>query len=179
MEVGMRQETPREHGINTRFYAPTRGSAAYAYAQPAIAPQPQQQPSPMPKQKTRQEQRVNPPPLTLGGKLLLVISILMLATTALLVIAGYAEIAEEYAQVNQLKADIEQSNLRLAELNVALECQVGIQEAKAAAVRLGMTYPTAEQYVQVGDPLPGTQAQTQPTQDNGGGSTGDTVEPGE
>jgi len=164
MEVGMRQRTVRERAVSTRFYAPTLGSAAYAYAEPAVAPSPaipQQKEQPKPRPAVKQAPKVKKAPLTLGFKIASVFCVLLMGVSALAVIAGYENIASEYALVNTLKNDIKSAELRLAELNVDLECTVSIEEAKEAAVRLGMTYPTAAQYVRTGDALPIVQTASQ------------------
>ena len=70
-----------------------------------------------------------------------------------MVVSRFASIAVQYSAVNQLKSDIENAQLRIGALNVALECAVSIQDIQDAAKRFGMTYPTASQYVRTGDTM--------------------------
>ena len=152
MEVANKRHTA--YSSATRMYSPTKGSSAYAYAQEAVAPQPQPQPKPqqkpVEKHATRQKARQE---MSLGCRWALLCSILLLAGASVAVVFRYADIATQYAQVNQLKSDIESAKLRVRELNVALECSVSIQDAQDAAKRFHMTYPTASQYVRAGDAL--------------------------
>lgn len=164
MEAGTHQE--RSYAPDQRVYAPTRGSAAYAYAEPAESPYPYAPPAAEPQQKPAAAPARKPKvkPLSLGGRLLIVISILMVTGASLTMVARYAMIAQQYGLVNELKDDIEDSELRLAQLNVALECAVSLDDAKAAAERMGMTYPTAAQYVAVGEPLPAAALERPPAE---------------
>lgn len=150
MEVANKRQAHSAYSSATRMYSPTKGSSAYAYAQEAAAPQPKRQPQAAPQPKARPKAR---PELSMGCKWALLCSLLLLAAASLAVVFRYADIASQYAVVNQLKSDIESAELRVKELNVKLECAVGIQDAQDAAVRFGMTYPTASQYVRAGDAL--------------------------
>lgn len=142
---------------SSKVYAPTRGTSAYAYPLPAYEPERRQE-----QQPTRREQRRTAPAprssekprLSIGGKVTIVFSIGLLAVTMLLVIARYADISAQHLQINEIKQNIESTRLRLAELNVALQCTVSIHDAQDAAARLGMTYPEAAQYIRAGDALP-------------------------
>ncbi len=156
MEVRANPQAQERYAPSARIYAPMHGSIAYAYQNAAAEALPtrREKRQPEPEQKPLERRRVRRQPLTNAGKLLLILSILVISASGLLVISGYERIAAEYKVVNQLKKDIDQTELRLAELNVALECAVNLDDAKAAAKRMGMTYPTAEQYVQVGNALP-------------------------
>ena len=160
MEVGKRNRSAQVRAASTRVYAPKLGATAYAYAQPAPAPapeRPKQAPNHTPRPAVKTGPKAKKTPLTLGFKVASVLCVLLMGVSALTVIAGYENIASEYALVNTLKGDIKDAELRLAELNVDLECAVCIEQAKEAAVRLGMTYPTASQYVRAGEALPVTQ----------------------
>lgn len=152
MEVASKRHAHTAYSDATRVYSPTRGSSAYAYAQAAAAPQPQpqQQPQQHPQPKPRPQQR---PQLSLGCRWALLVTVMMLAAASLVVVSRFASIAVQYSEVNQLKSDIENAQLRIGALNVALECAVSIQDIQDAAKRFGMTYPTASQYVRTGDTM--------------------------
>ncbi len=153
MEVAGNRHTQTAYTASTRVYSPTRGANAYAYA-PAAAPvRPVEQPvvSPKLQQRPRKQPR---PALSTGCRIAMLFAIATVAAAALFVVFRYNRIAGEYLEVNQLKTDIEAAELRVRALNVELECAVSIQNVQDAAARLGMTYPTAEQYVCAGDALP-------------------------
>ncbi|MDD3921294.1 MAG: hypothetical protein PHO41_09015 [Eubacteriales bacterium] len=148
---------------NSRVYAPTRGTAAYAYALPAYEPEVQPVPEPRQEPERRAKPAASPQRkqhLSIGGKIMIVFSLGLMTVTLLLVIARYADISAQHLEINQIKENIKTTELRLAELNVALQCTVSIKDAQAAAARLGMTYPESSQYVRVGDPLPRVAQQT-------------------
>lgn len=169
MEVNKRQAHTAYGASSTRVYSPTYGTSAYAYAERAAAvPQPVQ-PERRPEQQQRvQEKRRQKPQLSAGTKAALVFGILLMTCAGLFTIFRYHSIARQYAEVNALHADIENIELRIRELNVALECAVNIEDAKQAAQQSGMTYPAASQYVRVGDTLPAAAGQRQPDPDQDG-----------
>lgn len=88
------------------------------------------------------------------------------------VVSRYSRIAGEYLVVNDLKTKIEETQLRVRTLNVELECAVSIQNVQDAAARLGMTYPQADQYVRVGDALPGNASAGNAAEANNGTAEG-------
>lgn len=141
----------------TRVYSPTHGSSAYAYAQPAVAPQPNEEvrtpdrQAPKPAQMPRQKAK---PHLNAGCRMAMMFTIFVLGSVALLAVFRYHTIAEEYAKVHALQKSIEETQLRIRTLNVSLECAVDIQTLQDAAARMGMTYPSASQYVRAGDAVP-------------------------
>ncbi len=135
-----------------RVYAPTRGSMAYAYE--AQVAQPMEREIQSTRQSRRTKVRPRKKSINAAGKFALLCSVLFLSVSAVLVVAGYANITQEYSTVNDLKDEIEQSELRLAELNAQLACAVTLDDALEAAQRMGMNYPTADQYVAVGEKLP-------------------------
>ncbi len=143
----------------SRVYSPTRGANAYAYAPAAAPAQPVEQPkvAPKPQQKPKSKTR---PALSAGCKVAMLFAIATVAAASLLVVFRYACIAGDYLEVNQLNSDMEAAQLRINALNVELECAVSIQNVQDAAARLGMTYPTADQFVRAGDALPASGAQS-------------------
>ncbi len=153
MEVAGNRQTRTAYTASTRIYSPTRGANAYAYA-PAPAPvQPVEQPkvTVKPQQRPKSQPR---PMLSAGCKVTMLFAIFTVAAACLFVVFRYALIAGDYLEVNQIKTDMEAAQLRIRTLNVELECAVSIQNVQEAAARLGMTYPTADQFVRTGDALP-------------------------
>ncbi len=143
----------------SRVYSPTRGANAYAYAPAAAPAQPVEQQKTAPKPQQRQKTKARPA-LSTGCKAAMLFAITVVAAASLFVVFRYARIAGSYLEVNQIKSDMEAAQLRINALNVELECAVSIQNVQDAAARLGMTYPTADQFVRAGDALPGAGAQT-------------------
>ncbi|HWR23426.1 MAG TPA: hypothetical protein VN366_08110 [Feifaniaceae bacterium] len=143
----------------SRVYSPTRGANAYAYAPAEVAAQPAGQPKAAPKPQRRQKPKARPA-LSAGCKAAMLLGIFTVAAASLFVVFRYARIAGDYLEVNQMKSDMEAAQLRINALNVELECAVSIQNVQDAAARLGMTYPTADQFVRAGDALPGNGAAT-------------------
>lgn len=78
----------------------------------------------------------------------------LLAAMILFTLTGYERITRAYADVNVLNNAIDETNLRIAALDVQIECAVTIRDAQEAAERLGMQYPSPSQYVRVGDYIP-------------------------
>jgi len=155
---------------STRLYAPTYGSLAYAA--PALEPQePQieQEQLPVSKPKVQTKPRVQTEAAvhtgySFGGMILIVLSILMLTGMLLLIMTRYANIASAYSMVNEKKAEIQTAQLRLAQLNVDMQCAVDPERAREVAREYGMSYPSASQYVRVGENfiVPVAQTQTVP-----------------
>jgi|GEM_PF-5214620 len=167
----------RAYAQSTRVYAPTRGANAYAYAEalpkrePEARPAPKPRPRPQPRAKEQKH-------LSAACRFALVFTIAAVAVAMLFVMYRYSLIAGEYQKVNTLKEQITESQLRVNALNVKLQCAVSIDDAQAAAKRLGMTYPTASQFVRAGDALPGggapADAETSPGTDGGAEPAPDT-----
>ncbi|MDL2258200.1 hypothetical protein LJC42_03450 [Eubacteriales bacterium OttesenSCG-928-K08] len=154
MEVTNRQQVQRL-GMRDRVYAPGRADATYQYgtAVPNYVPQPQQRPAPRvaprPKRQARVQRR-----LSSAARVALMVTVALLGASALVVVMGYYTIAESYMQVNELNEQIDQAQTRIRALNIELEYSANIYDVQAAAQRLGMSYPAAEQYVRAGDVLP-------------------------
>ncbi len=168
MEASAGRKMQTTYATITRVYSPTHGSAAYAYAQtaevlsPAERPQVQARPKTQPRSRQQAAMRVKPR-VSAGTRWAAVASMLALSGALLLVVFRYYNISRQYAVINTLNEDINNTELRIRELNVGLECAVNIQTAQEAASRLGMTYPTSKQYVRAGDALmiDGAQPETQ------------------
>lgn len=80
----------------------------------------------------------------------------LFAGMVLFMLTGYERITRAYADINTLNDEIEQTNLRITELDVQIECAVTIQDAQEAAERFGMRYPDPSQYVKSGSYIPVT-----------------------
>ena len=84
----------------------------------------------------------------------LIICAFVLAGMILFMLTGYEKISRAYADINTLTDEIELTELRIAELDVSIECAVTIAQAQEAAQNAGMTYPTQSQYVRIGSAIP-------------------------
>ena len=82
-------------------------------------------------------------------KLLTTCAVLAAAAAILLVMVRYADIAVQYAVVNEHKTTIEENNRTLAELEVRLNSAVSLEEAREAALAAGLGYPAASQIVSI------------------------------
>lgn len=135
----------------TRVYSYSRSATAVNYeavtAPKPVMPRPKPVPAPAPKVQAQPVPKADP---HLGRKVLSIASVVVVAIALLMVIMRYSMIASQYAEVNQLKEDIEASNLNIASLDVKLQCAINLDDARDAAQAAGMGYPTAEQIVKVG-----------------------------
>lgn len=86
---------------------------------------------------------------SLMQKLLTTCAILAAAAATLLVMLRYADIAVQYAMVNDYKTTIEENDRTLAELEVRLNSAVSLEEAREAALAAGLGYPAASQIVSI------------------------------
>ncbi|MBR4018972.1 MAG: hypothetical protein IKK12_05420 [Clostridia bacterium] len=102
-------------------------------------------------QEQAQEQPASKPAhsYSLIQKLLTTCAILAAAAAILLVMVRYADIAVQYAVVNEHKTTIEENNRTLAELEVRLNSAVSLEEAREAALAAGLGYPAASQIVSI------------------------------
>ncbi len=82
-------------------------------------------------------------------KLLTTCAVLAAAAAILLVMLRYADIAAQYAKVNEYKATIQENSRTLAELEVRLNSAVSLEEAREAALAAGLGYPAASQIVTI------------------------------
>lgn len=86
----------------------------------------------------------------IGQKLLVLTGICLVASSLLFVLVRYANIAEQYSQINRLKSEIQESSLNIASLNVQFQMAVNLDDARQAALEAGMGYPLADQIIRVG-----------------------------
>lgn len=98
--------------------------------------------------------RVEKPELNPLARIGLILCGFIFAGMVLFTLAGYERITRAYADINTLNGEIEESKLRINELDVQIECAVTIQDAQAVAEQYGMQYPEKTQYVKIGDALP-------------------------
>lgn len=98
--------------------------------------------------------RVEKPELNPLARIGLILCGFIFAGMVLFTLTGYERITRAYADINSLNSEIDETNLRINELDVQIECAVTIQEAQAVAEEYGMQYPEQSQYVKIGDPLP-------------------------
>jgi len=82
-------------------------------------------------------------------KLLTTCAVLAAAAAILLVMLRYADIAAQYAVVNEYKTTIQENSRTLAELEVRLNSAVSLEEAREAALAAGLGYPAASQIVTI------------------------------
>lgn len=112
---------------------------------------PREEEAPVAQQEQAQEQPASKPAhsYSLIQKLLTTCAILAAAAAILLVMVRYADIAVQYAVVNEHKTTIEENNRTLAELEVRLNSAVSLEEAREAALAAGLGYPAASQIVSI------------------------------
>lgn len=145
MAVAARREAREYYAPVTRVY-----SHSAAYAEPVVDPDIYGRPQREPEIDREAERNAR---LQRKRRLLLrlasVCSVLAALSALLFIMVRYEKISVEYAAVNALREDIEETRLNLDALNVTLQYAVTLDEARAAAERLGMVYPDAGQFVLV------------------------------
>lgn len=133
--------------IDTEYvYAGSPAMRVYTHRVPRVEEAPVVQ-----QQEQAQEQPASKPAhsYSLIQKLLTTCAILAAAAAILLVMVRYADIAVQYAVVNEHKTTIEENNRTLAELEVRLNSAVSLEEAREAALAAGLGYPAASQIVSI------------------------------
>ena len=139
----------RAHNAGTRLYTPTRDSAALSYdpetGEPIL---------------TDADGKVIPAPvappreMTTMERIGIMFCAFVFTGMILFTLSGYERISRAYADINTLNDEIDEIELHISELNVAIECAVTIEQAENAALAAGMTYPTRAQIYTAGDPIP-------------------------
>ena len=133
--------------IDTEYvYAGSPAMRVYTHRVPRAEEAPAVQ-----QQEQEQEQPAAKPAhsYSLIQKLLTTCAILAAAAAILMVMVRYADIAVQYAVVNEHKTTIEENNRTLAELEVRLNSAVSLEEAREAALAAGLGYPAASQIVSI------------------------------
>jgi cell division protein FtsL len=149
MATAYRQTGRPVYAPATKIYAPTRGSLAYAPGTAVPQPQPEPVQRPTRPQPAGAARTAAVPRFSNVRKAAIVFACLLVAAMFLMVLFRYEKISAQYATVNGLKSQIEETQLRLKALNVQLQCAVSIDDAREAAQNVGMTYPDASQFVPV------------------------------
>lgn len=144
------------------YEAPSTRVYAGGYAEPARkpaqnrpkprmpSPEPQK-PSPRTRVHKHSARSIKPAvKINLGQRLLALTSICLVASALLFVLVRYAQIAEQYSEINRLKSEIQESTLNIAALNVQLQMAVNLEDARRVALEAGMGYPQADQIIRPG-----------------------------
>ncbi len=142
-------------------YAPSR---VYSYSRAAVAEElPEYEPEAAPQQPepqrkthpvTRTRIKREPTPALrrkqrLMPKILSVATVFAAAAVLIYIVVRYSAITAEWANVNALEAQIEESERRITELEVQLDEAINLDEARDTALNAGLDYPTADQIVDV------------------------------
>lgn len=90
----------------------------------------------------RRKQRLMP-------KLFSVSAVLIAAAALIYMIVRYATITAEWTNVNELQAQIDESQRRITQLEVQLDEAADLDDAKETALEAGLNYPAADQIVDV------------------------------
>lgn len=156
MEIQFDDEPQKGKTPGTRVYAPTAAASADAAPRKRRA-------APIPEAETVIDDdgfriRVPKDEVRPASRIGMIFCAFLLAGMILFMLTGYERIARAYADINALNDQIELTELRIAELDVSIECAVTIAQAQEAAQQAGMTYPTQSQYVRIGSAIPVTSA---------------------
>ncbi len=108
-------------------------------------------------------------------KIVSIAGVATIAAIMILLVLRYAQIATAYSNINSIKEDIEESRRKITELEVQLDEAVSIEEARLAAARSGLNYPTADQIVTVNGAVGGYLNGTADTQTDTQAQNGETV----
>ncbi|MCE5236745.1 MAG: hypothetical protein ABFC62_08530 [Clostridiaceae bacterium] len=117
------------------------GEAEYPPARPAV----KTRPAPMPRTSSKRASAA----AVFFKKAAVLLAVAFVAAALIGILMRYAQIAEEYDAVNDIREEISQCEIDLTELRVKLNGAVNIDEARSAAGEAGMDYPTADQIVRV------------------------------
>lgn len=155
MEIQFDDEPKTAKTPGTRVYAPANADRAHAPRKRRAATEPEVE--------TVVDDdgfriRVLKDEIKPGSRIGMIFCAFLLAGMILFMLTGYERIARAYADINTLNDAIELTELRIAELDVSIECAVTITQAQEAARNAGMTYPTQSQYVRIGSAIPVTSA---------------------
>lgn len=156
MEIQFDDEPKKGRKPGTRVYAPTdaeAGEATPRKRRAAAAPEPE-----VIIDDDGFRIRVPSDEIRPASRIGLIFCAFLLAGMILFMLTGYEKIARAHADINTLSDAIELTQLRIAELDVSIECAVTISQAQEAAQNAGMTYPTQSQYKRIGDVIPVTSA---------------------
>lgn len=147
MDIRFEEKPNKEAKPNTRLYAPTKDGEK---RKPRSA-----RTDPAEERTTRREEprvRVEKAEIKPLSRFGLILSGFLLAGMILFTLSGYERISRAYADINTINNEIEQTKLRIKELDVQIECAVTIQDAQEIAAAYHMQYPQKEQYRTIGNP---------------------------
>lgn len=154
MDIRFDEEPKKGQSPTTRLNLPNKEEAEEADARPRSRSRSK---SASRRERERAEEphvRVEKPELNPLARIGLIFCGFIFAGMVLFTLSGYERISRAYADINSLNDEIDETNLRINELNVQIECAVTIQDAQAVAEEYGMQYPQQDQYVKIGDSLP-------------------------
>ena len=84
----------------------------------------------------------------------LVLCTFAFAGMLLFMLSGYEKITRAYQEINNINSQIEEAELTINALEVAIECAVTIDQAQEWAKAHNMQYPLQSQYVASGSAIP-------------------------
>ena len=151
MDIRFDEEPKKGQSPTTRLYTPNKDE------EPAEEPRAHRTAGRRkPSSRGAQEPHVHveKPELNPLARIGLILCGFIFSGMVLFTLTGYERITRAYADINSLNDEIDETKLRINELDVQIECAVTIQDAQAVAEEYGMQYPEQDQYVKIGDPLP-------------------------
>lgn len=154
MDIRFEGEPKRGKSPTTRLYAPTNGASEGRERARTRAGAGERDAGRDGTEEPRVQ--VSKPEIKPLSRIGLIFCGFVFAGMVVFTLTGYERITRAYADINSLNNEIEQTKLRINELDVQIECAVTIQDAQEVAELYGMQYPEKSQYVRIGDPLPFT-----------------------
>ncbi|MDO4568405.1 MAG: hypothetical protein Q4B99_05525 [Clostridia bacterium] len=140
MAVAANLKTERNAPVTVVY----RDGAIPAQRPAPARPSPRRKAQPQPSTRVR---RAPDPKLKL--KLATIALVMISGIMAAALLAGYALVNSAHMDVNQMKQENAQVQLRLEELSTQIEQSVDFSAVREAALERGMGYPTAEQVAPV------------------------------
>lgn len=152
MEIQFDNEPKKGSKNATKMYAPTHGRKKVTF-QPADERQTRSARAEEadvafePGRSAKNELK----PLT---RFALIVCSFLFAGMILFVLAGYERISRAYQEINTINSSIDETELNINALDVAIECAVTIEQAQTWAKAHNMQYPLQSQYVASGSSIP-------------------------
>ncbi len=192
MDIRFDEGRKKGKSPTTRLYAPKKNGAKAGRTRTEAEPASRRPSDSHEREEQKAHVRVHKPELNPLSRVGLIFCGFVFSGMVLFTLTGYERITRAYADINSLNTEIDETELRINELDVQIECAVTIQEAQQVAEEYGMQYPEKSQYVRIGDALPfsgaSLAADDAATTDQGGddaapsdgtGGAGDTTDGGE
>lgn len=151
MDIRFDEEPKKGQSPTTRLYMPNKDEEADEESRPSRSAGRRK---PVSRSVQEPHVRVEKPELNPLARIGLILCGFIFAGMVLFTLTGYERITRAYADINSLNDEIDETELRINELDVQIECAVTIQDAQAVAEEYGMQYPEKDQYVKIGDALP-------------------------